>query len=182
MTISVLLAAHQWKKGTWSPVLVSCGGSSPTHASAGSGYPGNTGQFTKGWLDGPAHIPARTGGPDLRPARPAGLADYAQRKVGKLGRFAHGPVLDARARLTRLGKSWGPTTRTRSKSRPVTGGTTTRARSGHPTSPLLSTGEAVDRLNLIGLPFQFVIDAERGRGSVLYHRYDGHYGLTTPAV
>ncbi|GAB2794459.1 sigma 54 modulation/S30EA ribosomal C-terminal domain-containing protein [Amycolatopsis magusensis] len=39
----------------------------------------------------------------------------------------------------------------------------------------------MDRLNLIGQPFQF-LHAERGRGSVLYHRYDGHYGLITPAV
>ncbi|WP_307849677.1 sigma 54 modulation/S30EA ribosomal C-terminal domain-containing protein [Qaidamihabitans albus] len=49
-------------------------------------------------------------------------------------------------------------------------------------APLLTTGEAVDRLNLTGLPFLFFLDADRGRGSVLYHRYDGHYGLLTPAT
>lgn len=49
-------------------------------------------------------------------------------------------------------------------------------------APLLSTTEAVDRLGLLSLPFLFFLDAERGRGSVLYHRYDGHYGLITPAV
>lgn len=53
--------------------------------------------------------------------------------------------------------------------------------SGQP-APLLSTTEAVDRIGLLGLPFLFFLDAERGRGSVLYHRYDGHYGLITPAV
>lgn len=53
--------------------------------------------------------------------------------------------------------------------------------SGQP-APLLSTTEAVDRLGLLSLPFLFFLDAERGRGSVLYHRYDGHYGLITPAV
>jgi hypothetical protein len=25
------------------------------------------------------------------------------------------------------------------------------------------------------------LDGERGRGALLYHRYDGHYGLITPA-
>ena len=36
-------------------------------------------------------------------------------------------------------------------------------------------------LGLLGLPFLFFIDAAQGRASVLYHRYDGHYGLITPA-
>ncbi|MFI7115361.1 sigma 54 modulation/S30EA ribosomal C-terminal domain-containing protein [Amycolatopsis sp. NPDC049868] len=49
-------------------------------------------------------------------------------------------------------------------------------------APLLSTMEAVERIGLTGLPFLFFLDAERGRGSVLYHRYDGHYGLITPAA
>lgn len=49
-------------------------------------------------------------------------------------------------------------------------------------APRLTVREAVDRLNLIGLPFLFFLDVERGRGAVLYHRYDGHYGLITPAA
>jgi ribosome-associated translation inhibitor RaiA len=48
-------------------------------------------------------------------------------------------------------------------------------------APTLSTGEAVDRLNLLGLPFLFFLDGERGRGALLYHRYDGHYGLISTA-
>jgi ribosome-associated translation inhibitor RaiA len=48
-------------------------------------------------------------------------------------------------------------------------------------APRLTTDEAVDRLNLIGLPFLFFLDAGRGRAALLYHRYDGHYGLITPA-
>ena len=28
-----------------------------------------------------------------------------------------------------------------------------------------------------GLPFLFYLDGDHGRGAVLYHRYDGHYGL-----
>lgn len=52
--------------------------------------------------------------------------------------------------------------------------------SRHP-APVLSTDEAQERLGLLGLPFLFFLDAERGRGAVLYHRYDGHYGLITPA-
>ena len=43
--------------------------------------------------------------------------------------------------------------------------------------PLLDTAEAVDRLRLTGLPFLFYLDGDHGRGAVLYHRYDGHYGL-----
>lgn len=48
-------------------------------------------------------------------------------------------------------------------------------------APLLSADEAADRLNLSGLPFLFYLDAEHARGCVLYHRYDGHYGLISPA-
>jgi ribosome-associated translation inhibitor RaiA len=47
--------------------------------------------------------------------------------------------------------------------------------------PCLTEEEAADRLNLLGLPFLFYVDAAQGRASVLYHRYDGHYGLITPA-
>jgi len=47
--------------------------------------------------------------------------------------------------------------------------------------PCLTEGEAADRLNLLGLAFLFYVDAAQGRVSVLYHRYDGHYGLITPA-
>lgn len=47
--------------------------------------------------------------------------------------------------------------------------------------PVSTVPEAVQRLNLTGLPFVFFADAATGRGSVLYHRYDGHYGLITPA-
>lgn len=52
--------------------------------------------------------------------------------------------------------------------------------SDHP-APRLTPAQAVDRLNLVGLPFLFFLDAQRDRGAVLYHRYDGHYGLITPA-
>jgi Sigma 54 modulation/S30EA ribosomal protein C terminus len=29
----------------------------------------------------------------------------------------------------------------------------------------------------IGQPFVFFVDPETGRARLLYHRYDGHYGL-----
>jgi hypothetical protein len=29
-------------------------------------------------------------------------------------------------------------------------------------------------------PFLFFLDRERNRGALLYHRYDGHYGLIAP--
>jgi len=47
--------------------------------------------------------------------------------------------------------------------------------------PCLTEEEAANRLGLLGLPFLFFVDAAYGRASVLYHRYDGHYGLITPA-
>jgi hypothetical protein len=47
--------------------------------------------------------------------------------------------------------------------------------------PCLTVEQAAERLGLLGLPFLFFIDAAQGRASVLYHRYDGHYGLITPA-
>jgi Sigma 54 modulation/S30EA ribosomal protein C terminus len=45
----------------------------------------------------------------------------------------------------------------------------------------LTIPEARQRLEVAGLPFVFFADASTDRGSVLYHRYDGHYGLITPA-
>jgi hypothetical protein len=47
--------------------------------------------------------------------------------------------------------------------------------------PCLTVEQAIERLGLLGLPFIFFIDAAQGRASVLYSRYDGHYGLITPA-
>ncbi|WP_204079496.1 sigma 54 modulation/S30EA ribosomal C-terminal domain-containing protein [Mycobacterium riyadhense] len=52
--------------------------------------------------------------------------------------------------------------------------------SRHPL-PCLTEDEAAIRLGLLGLPFLFFIDAAQGRASVLYRRYDGHYGMITPA-
>ena len=48
-------------------------------------------------------------------------------------------------------------------------------------APCITTEEATERLGMLGLPFLFFIDAAQGRANVLYHRYDGHYGLITPA-
>jgi ribosome-associated translation inhibitor RaiA len=48
-------------------------------------------------------------------------------------------------------------------------------------APALTTEGAVERLNLLDLPFLFFLDAGHHRGAVLYHRYDGHYGLILAA-
>jgi ribosome-associated translation inhibitor RaiA len=48
-------------------------------------------------------------------------------------------------------------------------------------APSLSVAEAIIRLEFLGQPFVFFADAATGRGSVLYHRFDGHYGLVVPA-
>jgi ribosome-associated translation inhibitor RaiA len=49
-------------------------------------------------------------------------------------------------------------------------------------APRLTVREAAERLDAAGQPFTFFVDAGTGRGSLLYHRYDGHYGLLVPAV
>lgn len=41
--------------------------------------------------------------------------------------------------------------------------------------------EAEERLDVGHERFVFFVDAEGGRGQVVYRRYDGHYGLITPA-
>ena len=48
-------------------------------------------------------------------------------------------------------------------------------------APCLSLRETGALLEASGQPFLFFVNAETGRGNVLYHRYDGHYGLITPA-
>jgi ribosome-associated translation inhibitor RaiA len=48
-------------------------------------------------------------------------------------------------------------------------------------APELTVSEAEVRLDAGGEPFVFFVDRGSGRGRVLYHRYDGHYGLITPA-
>lgn len=50
-----------------------------------------------------------------------------------------------------------------------------------PPSPQLDQAAAVLRLEDGGERWIHFVDAESGRGHVLYHRYDGHYGLITPA-
>lgn len=48
-------------------------------------------------------------------------------------------------------------------------------------APCITLTDATERIGLLGLPFLFFIDAAEGRAKVLYHRYDGNYGLITPA-
>ena len=48
-------------------------------------------------------------------------------------------------------------------------------------APRLSVPEAAARMTVWDRPFLFFCDRERGRGALLYHRYDGHYGLVTAA-
>jgi len=48
-------------------------------------------------------------------------------------------------------------------------------------APRLTLERAKERLSLLGLPFLFFVDVDQGRADVLYHRYDGHYGLVCPA-
>lgn len=50
------------------------------------------------------------------------------------------------------------------------------------TAAVLTLEEATFRLNETGLPFVFFRDEATHRGCVLYHRYDGHYGLIAPAA
>ena len=47
-------------------------------------------------------------------------------------------------------------------------------------APRITVREAAGRLEATGRPFTFFVDAGTGRGSILYHRYDGHHGLLVP--
>ncbi|WP_406176217.1 HPF/RaiA family ribosome-associated protein [Streptomyces sp. NBC_00996] len=47
-------------------------------------------------------------------------------------------------------------------------------------APRMDAAEARQRLELTGFPFVFFADATTERGNILYHRYDGHYGLISP--
>jgi Sigma 54 modulation/S30EA ribosomal protein C terminus len=44
-------------------------------------------------------------------------------------------------------------------------------------APVLTVAEAIARLDWLGQPFVFFVNTETGRAALLYHRYDGHYGL-----
>ncbi|AFM16287.1 hypothetical protein Mycch_1487 [Mycolicibacterium chubuense NBB4] len=48
--------------------------------------------------------------------------------------------------------------------------------------PCLHEVDTPGRLGQSGLPFLFFVDADLRRAGVLYRRYDGHYGLLTPAA
>ncbi|MFD0508205.1 sigma 54 modulation/S30EA ribosomal C-terminal domain-containing protein [Streptomyces chiangmaiensis] len=45
----------------------------------------------------------------------------------------------------------------------------------------MNLDEAKQRLDITGSPFVFYADDTTGRGNILYHRYDGHYGRISPA-
>jgi ribosomal subunit interface protein len=49
----------------------------------------------------------------------------------------------------------------------------------HP--PELTLADAEERLDTSHEPFVFFVNADTQRGNVVYRRYDGHYGLITPA-
>jgi hypothetical protein len=46
---------------------------------------------------------------------------------------------------------------------------------------VLTVAEAIERLDADGERFVFFANPATGRGNVIYRRYDGHYGLITPA-
>ena len=50
------------------------------------------------------------------------------------------------------------------------------------TRPVLTVADAVERLRAGGARWLFFTEADTGRGNVLYERFDGDYGLVTPAA
>lgn len=46
--------------------------------------------------------------------------------------------------------------------------------------PAVPSDEAIEQLEMDVMPFVFHVDPSTGRGSVVYRRYDGHYGCITP--
>jgi hypothetical protein len=51
----------------------------------------------------------------------------------------------------------------------------------HVPAARLTVTEAEDRLEAFRQPFLFFFNSQTGRGNLIYHRYDGHYGLIEPA-
>lgn len=49
-------------------------------------------------------------------------------------------------------------------------------------APRLLVTQAAAWLETAGQPFLFFVNAETGRGNVIYHRHDGDYGLIVPAA
>lgn len=49
-------------------------------------------------------------------------------------------------------------------------------------APSISVADAVSRLNISDMAFIFFCDSSHGHPSVLYRRYDGHYGLLVPSA
>jgi hypothetical protein len=49
-------------------------------------------------------------------------------------------------------------------------------------APRLAAHEAIARLEALGQPFLFFVNSQTRRGNLIYHRYNGHYGLITPAA
>ncbi len=47
-------------------------------------------------------------------------------------------------------------------------------------APELDLKEAIERMNVDGERYVFFVNAATGRGNVIYHRFDGHYGLIAP--
>jgi ribosomal subunit interface protein len=51
----------------------------------------------------------------------------------------------------------------------------------HAPAPTIAVEEATSRLDASGEPFVFFVDPSTGRGSLVYRRYDGNYGLIRAA-
>lgn len=51
----------------------------------------------------------------------------------------------------------------------------------HQAAPRLTLDEVIERLDVTNEPFVFYRDVDEGHGHVLYRRFDGHYGLISPA-
>jgi len=64
---------------------------------------------------------------------------------------------------------------------PQPNGTATPLVISHQHPPELTLTEAEERLDASHETFVFFLNADSGRGNVVYRRYDGHYGLITPA-
>jgi hypothetical protein len=50
----------------------------------------------------------------------------------------------------------------------------------HVPAARLTVTEAEDRLEALRQPFLFFLNSQTSRGNLIYHRYDGHYGLIEP--
>jgi len=112
---------------------------------------------------------------------PDGSAELAQARVGPLLRAPSEPVLSARVTLAVAGDPLRVRLGRAARNWAARCGTVPAAGPGEWRHQAIPAHRPAYFPRPAGQPFTFFADAGTGRGNVVYHRYDGHYGLLVPS-